>query len=56
MKKIDTKMGDGRWKIGVGRLELEARSWEFGDFVQIENSKFQSIKLEFGIFLLEFYF
>jgi len=40
--------------LGEGRMG--EGSWEMGDFVQIENSKFQSIKLEFGIFLLGFYF
>ena len=50
-------MGDGSWKLEVGRWEmgdgrgkLEVGSWKMGDgrweiLVQIENSKFQLIKI-----------
>ena len=39
------KLGDGRWEMGDGRWELGDGRWEMGDFVQIENSKFQLIKI-----------
>ena len=43
-------MGEGSWKMGVGSWEMEDGSWEMGVgrweiLVQIENSKFQLIKI-----------
>jgi hypothetical protein len=44
------KLEVGRWEMGDGRGKLEVGSWKMGDgrweiLVQIENSKFQLIKI-----------